>query len=177
MKALDLNILRFLQKLRFPLLDLMMTFVTTIGNGGIIWIVISLVLLIQNDKKKKRMAFTIILSLIISSVIGLLILKPIIARPRPFLTANFNDLLIKAPIGYSFPSGHTSSSFAAGTAIYKHNKKFGHLAFILAALIAISRMYHSVHYPTDIIGGVLLGLASGIVSYKITKNIENKKKD
>lgn len=177
MKALDLNILRFLQKLRFPLLDLLMTFVTTIGNGGIIWIVISLVLLIQNDKKKKRMAFTIILSLIISSVIGLLILKPIIARPRPFLTANFNDLLIKAPIGYSFPSGHTSSSFAAGTAIYKHNKKFGHLAFVLATLIAISRMYHFVHYPTDIIGGVLLGLASGLVSYKITKYIENKKKD
>lgn len=80
------------------------------------------------------------------------------------------DLLIKEPMGYSFPSGHTGSSFAAAFTIYYYNKKKGILALILASLIGFSRMYLSVHYPTDVLAGLILGYLSSLVALKIIKN-------
>lgn len=128
--------------------------------------------LLSSSKKirtQKRKPLVFFLSLIIFSIVGLLILKPIIGRPRPFMVEAF-DLLIKEPMGYSFPSGHTGSSFAAAFTIYYYNKKEGILALILAALIGFSRMYLSVHYPTDVLAGLILGYLSSLVALKIIKN-------
>lgn len=122
----------------------------------------------------KREGFTIAVALIIFSVLGLLILKPIIARPRPFIAQGV-DILIKEPMGFSFPSGHTGSSFAAASVIYFYNKKRGLLALILATLIAFSRMYLFVHYPSDIVGGLILGIISSRIAIKITNEISRKK--
>lgn len=101
-------------------------------------------------------------------------MKPIIKRPRPFETFGFKDLLIDEPLGSSFPSGHTSSSFASATSIYLFDTKLGLFAFLISTLIAFSRMYHYVHYPTDIIGGIILGLVSGVLSKKIRDGIEKR---
>lgn len=132
------------------------------------------VLIFQNKNMLKREGFTIAVALIIFSVLGLLILKPIIARPRPFIAQGV-DILIKEPMGFSFPSGHTGSSFAAASVIYFYNKKRGLLALILATLIAFSRMYLFVHYPSDIVGGLILGIISSRIAIKITNEISRKK--
>ncbi|MCI5643325.1 MAG: phosphatase PAP2 family protein [Peptoniphilus sp.] len=170
---MEIKFLETLQTIHSPVLNYLMIFITSLGNGGFIWIVAAIYSLFQNNNKLKREGFTLAVALITFSVIGLLILKPIIARPRPFTIADVN-LLIKEPIGFSFPSGHTGSSFAAATVIYFYNKKIGVLTLILAALIAFSRLYLFVHYPTDIIAGIILGIVAGKLAINCT-NILLKK--
>lgn len=172
---MELKFLESLQLLHSPFLNYIMIFITKLGNGGFIWIVATIYLLFQNNNKLKREGFTIALALIIFSVFGLLILKPIIARPRPF-TIDDVSILIKEPRDFSFPSGHTGSSFAAASVMYFYNKKRGVLALILAGLIAFSRMYLFVHYPSDIIAGLILGIISAYFARKITKKILKIKK-
>lgn len=99
---MELRFLESLQLLHSPLLNYIMIFITKLGNGGFIWIVATIYLLFQDKNKLKREGFTIALALIIFSVFGLLILKPIIARPRPF-TIDDVSILIKEPMGFSFP--------------------------------------------------------------------------
>lgn len=171
---MEIRFLELLHSLHFPLLNYIMIFITSLGNGGLIWIVAALFLIFQNKNMLKREGFTIAVALIIFSVLGLLILKPIIARPRPFIAQGV-DILIKEPMGFSFPSGHTGSSFAAASVIYFYNKKRGLLALILATLIAFSRMYLFVHYPSDIVGGLILGIISSRIAIKITNEISRKK--
>ena len=171
---MEIRFLELLQSLHFPLLNYVMIFITSLGNGGLIWIAAALFLIFQNKNMLKREGFTIAVALIIFSVLGLLILKPIIARPRPFIAQGV-DILIKEPMGFSFPSGHTGSSFAAASVIYFYNKKRGLLALSLATLIAFSRMYLFVHYPSDIVGGLILGIISSRIAIKITNEISRKK--
>lgn len=171
---MEIKFLESLQTLHTPVLNYLMIFITSLGNGGFIWIVAAIYLLFQNNNKLKREGFTLAVALIIFSVIGLLILKPIIASPRPFTIADVN-LLIKEPMGFSFPSGHTGSSFAAATIIYFYNKKIGVSALILAALIAFSRLYLFVHYPTDIIAGIILGIAAGNLAINCTNKLLKSK--
>lgn len=171
---MEIRFLELLQSLHFPLLNYIMIFITSLGNGGLIWIAAALFLIFQNKNMLKREGFTIAVALIIFSVLGLLILKPIIARPRPFVAQGV-DILIKEPMGFSFPSGHTGSSFAAASVIYFYNKKRGLLALILATLIAFSRMYLFVHYPSDIVGGLILGIISYRIAIKITNEMLKKK--
>lgn len=171
---MEVRFLELLQSLHFPLLNYVMIFITSLGNGGLIWIVAALFLIFQNKNMLKREGFTIAVALIIFSVLGLLILKPIIARPRPFVAQGV-DILIKEPMGFSFPSGHTGSSFAAASVIYFYNKKRGLLALILATLIAFSRMYLFVHYPSDIVGGLILGIISSRIAIKITNEMLKNK--
>ena len=97
----------------------------------------------------------------VTTAVGILILKPSFARPRPF---NFNPSVkipIELPRDFSFPSGHTASAFAATAVLLVFNKKAGIVAFLTAALIAFSRLYLYVHYPTDVLGGMILGMVCG----------------
>lgn len=95
---------------------------------------------------------------------GNLTLKPLIARPRPCWLDESVQLLIANPTDYSFPSGHTLSSVIGATVLTKANRKFGFAAIPLAALIAFSRLYLYVHFPTDILGAAVLGMAIGLLT-------------
>jgi len=148
--------------------DKIMPVITNLGYLGLIWILISIVLLI--NKKYRKVGILCIVAIILTSIAGEGILKNIIHRPRPFSEAPEMQLLIAKPTTYSFPSGHTASSFAAAYVISKGIKKLTLPVFILAALIAFSRMYLFVHYPSDILGGLLLGL----ICAKITMAFFNK---
>lgn len=110
--------------------------------------------------------------LVCSAVVGNLILKNLVARSRPFSLNTTVNLLISAPTDYSFPSGHTMASFVAAMILYHTDKRLGIPALMLAFLIAFSRLYLYVHFPSDVIAGALIGAAIGhtvwVVGSKIT---------
>jgi undecaprenyl-diphosphatase len=116
------------------------------------------------------------LALIFCLLIGNMTLKPLIARPRPYSYFPEMTLLIAPLSDFSFPSGHTFASFASATALYLHHKRLGIAAYILAAVIAFTRLYLYVHFPSDVLAGLLLGIVSGWVAYHITTAIQRKRR-
>jgi membrane-associated phospholipid phosphatase len=117
------------------------------------------------------MAIALILDLLITNCL----LKNLVARTRPYDVANFTDLIVKKPKDYSFPSGHTAASFAAVTALFMRKEKLlGSIACVVAVFIAFSRMYLYVHFPTDILGGIVVGVASGVAAGFILRAIDKK---
>jgi undecaprenyl-diphosphatase len=154
------------------ILDSTMPFITRLGSGGLVWIAAALFFLAS--KKYRTDGLLLIISLLLSVLIGDIILKPLIARIRPFDVNTAVQLLIAKPTDFSFPSGHSMSSFAAAVVIFHTNNKMGIAAFILAALIAFSRLYLYVHYPSDIIGGILIGVLISITTINIF-NLKMKK--
>lgn len=154
---IDYAVLEFIRiHMSSGILDQTMPFITRLGSGALIWIVAALVFLIS--KKFRTDGLLLIISLLLCGLVGNIILKPLIARTRPFDVNTAIYLLIAKPTDFSFPSGHTMSSFAAATVIFHANRNMGIAAFILAVLIAFSRLYLYVHYPSDIIGGILIGV-------------------
>lgn len=169
----DNMILNFIQNFRTPLLDKIMPLITSLGNVGAVWIFLALILLIS--KKYRKIGITLSAALILCFVIGNLGLKPWIGRIRPFDANHFTELLIKTPKDFSFPSGHTLASFTSVTVLISFNKKFGFSALILGTLIAFSRLYLYVHYPTDVLAGIVFGIILGKSAVKII-NIFYKQK-
>jgi len=151
----------------FPPLDALMVFVSWLGNNGLIWILVTVGLLIH--PKTRKYGFVCAAALLLSLLFCNVILKNLVARPRPYDTLDWLNPLVKPLSDYSFPSGHTSASFASATAIFFSglNKKWGIAAFILAALISFSRLYVGVHYPTDILGGIFTGVLSGYLAFSV----------
>ena len=162
---MEFNILYIIQNLRTPWLDFLMKFVSFLGNGGQIWILTGVTMLFF--KKYRKCGYVVLLSLILCLIFGNGILKNLIARERPCWIDTTVKLIIDNPTDFSFPSGHTLSSFAAAFSIFKYHKKLGITALILAGLIAFSRLYLFVHFPTDILGGICLGIAISYMSTKI----------
>ncbi|MDE6357744.1 MAG: phosphatase PAP2 family protein [Eubacteriales bacterium] len=149
-----------------PILKEFFSIITHLGNGGFIWIIIGLIFLIK--KSTRKFGLIMLVSLLIGDIIGNLFLKNLIARNRPFIQLNLVPL-INPPFGYSFPSGHSLTSFAGATVVFNWNKKIGIFAYILALLIAISRPLLSVHYISDIFSGAILGILISYVSCKFLK--------
>ena len=157
----EFDILYALLKIHQPVLDHIMTGLSTIGNAGIFWIVLGMVLCIP--KKYRKIGIQMVISMAITFIIGNLILKNLIARERPCWLDTQIALLIKSPKDYSFPSGHSMNGFAASIALLCNDKKLGIPAVILASLIAFSRLYHFVHFPTDVMVGILIGTTVAIL--------------
>ena len=144
----------------------MFSYITHLGDAGIFFIIIGLYLFfIKKDKKQAMHLFGAIL--LMALVVNVSI-KPLVARIRPFDVYPM-DLLVKAPHDYSFPSGHTAVSFASCFVLAKYNKKYAIPLYLLASLIAFSRLVLFVHYPTDVLAGLLIGLACGFISCRFFK--------
>ena len=153
--------------------DVFFKFFTKLGDKGIFWIIIGLLLFIF--AKNKKTGACVLIALILGVIFGNLIVKNLAARSRPFWENPALQLIIKEPADYSFPSGHTIASFGSGTAVFKNKKKLGVIFIILAALIGFSRLYLSVHYPTDVVLGMAMGIFIGNISPVIyDKFIEDK---
>ena len=175
---MEFEILYAINNMHNPILDKIMIAITTLGNAGIMWIGIAVFLLFI--KKTRKCGALMLVSMRIGLILGNGILKNLIARERPCWIDSSIPLLIPNPHDFSFPSGHTLASFEAAVMIFLHNKKWGTISFILAILIAFSRMYLFVHFPTDIICGAALGTLISILVYdgcEIIKNRKNKTKE
>lgn len=164
--AFEFEILNFFQELHTPVLTWIMRAASRLGDAGFIWILLAVILLLI--PKTRKIGMLVSVALILDVITCNLILKPLVARTRPYDVNTAIELLIAAPKDFSFPSGHTAASFAAVSALwFTKEKKFWIPALVLAVLIAFSRMYFYVHYPTDVLGGALLGIFCGWMADKL----------
>ena len=162
---IELSILDWIQTLHTPFLDKIMVFITRLGDAGIIWIVLSIVLLLI--PKTRKSGAVMVAALVVDVLLCNIVLKNLVARTRPYDVNTGVHLLVAKLHDYSFPSGHTAASFASVTALYlAGEQKLWKFALVLACLIAISRLYLYVHYPTDVLGGILFGVISGYLGYR-----------
>lgn len=171
---IDNNLIGFIQSsLHTPLLDQIMPLISLIGNLGTVWVVIAVIFLFI--PRYRKFGIMVICAVLFTTLTGEVVIKQLVQRIRPCNLNSFVPMLIPRPLGFSFPSGHTSSSFAATMILWKANKKFGAFALMLAVLIAFSRMYLYVHFPTDILAGIALGLLCGLAAIYIVSAIYKKK--
>lgn len=173
---LDGGFLLFLQEsVRNPILNSIMIWITSLGDAGKIWIVLTIVLLFYPKTRKVGMMSAV--ALLGSLLINNYLIKNLVQRPRPFVTFTDLQIIIPTPSEFSFPSGHTSSSFAAAAVFYRHlPKKLGLPSVILAGLIGFSRLYVGVHYPTDVIAGALMGILLSYMAEFLVNFLEKKLK-
>ena len=156
----ELSCLNALQNFSNPVIDKLMIILSTLGNAGVIWILFAILLLIT--KRHRKLGIQVIIAMMITFIIGNLILKNVIHRPRPYVVDPMLIPRVVKPLEYSFPSGHTMNGVTAALTMYFGEKRIGIPALILAVLIAFSRIYNLVHFPTDIIGGIVIGACSAI---------------
>ncbi|HHV13466.1 MAG TPA: phosphatase PAP2 family protein [Clostridiales bacterium] len=171
---LDQNILYWIQEnLRNPFLTPIFIFITRLGDGAFIWLVTAFILI--GVKKYRKTGVTVILSLIVSTILVNELLKNIFCRVRPFNAIPGLDALIPEPGSYSFPSGHTTTSFAAATVIMLClPRRYGIIGYFLAACIGFSRMYLGVHYPSDVLAGTILGILIGVGVFQLMKLLKRE---
>ena len=172
---LDGNILLWIQEyVRNDFLTPTMKFITSLGNGGWLWIALALILCIP--KKTRWVGIAAVISLAIGALITNVALKNLVARIRPYEVVDGLKLIIAKPHDFSFPSGHTCASFAAAMVLFKMlPKKWGVPAVVLATLIGLSRLYVGVHYPTDVLGGFIIGCFAAWIAVKIVEWIQKKR--
>ena len=160
----DDSVLNFIQEnVRCLFLDTLMPIITTLGEKYSFWVIIGICLLFI--PKKRYYGISLLCTLALAAICGELILKNIFCRIRPCNAKPILDMLVACPPEFSFPSGHSMSSFTAAAAIFVIDKRFGIPALVLASIIAFSRLYLYVHYPTDVIVGMLLGLFFGFLIF------------
>lgn len=174
----DLPILEWIAaNIKCAFLDAVMPIITKFGDGGVFWILVAVVLVCL--PKHRRAGLGMGIALLLGVLVCNVTLKPLIARPRPYdyQLANFGQtisLLISAPRDFSFPSGHTLASFESATVLLLYDRRFGIPAAVLAVLVAFSRLYLYVHYPTDVFCAMVLGILFGVAGYLLSGTVMKK---
>ena len=213
--SFDLSAFQWVQdNLWNPVLDVIFKVITVSGDDGIIFILMGLIFLgvgiFKKNDKCKQIGMAVLIALLFMEIVNNLVLKELIARPRPFYIFDISTLpadhkhyaeivakyaenikqfpelaakwvaeyqypnIVKMPSSWSFPSGHSSSAFAACVAVLWYNRKIGIPAVIYAALMAFSRLYIHVHYCTDVIAGSLVGIIYAVAGVLIAKVLYEK---
>lgn len=168
-QKIDNSILIYINNnLRNPITDKIMIVITSLGNMGIIWIILSLLMILS--EKYRKIGIIVLIAVLLSTILGEGILKHIVRRLRPVNEILNGKQLIAKPLSYSFPSGHAACAFASAGIIANYIKKYSIAVFTLAVLIGLSRLYLYVHYPTDVLCGAILGLISARIVIYVFEN-------
>ena len=142
------------------------------GSYGQLWLIVAALLLIF--KKTRKAGVSVLIAYLAVFLIGQLALKNLFSRPRPCQIDEAFALLVARPSSSSFPSTHSAWAFGAATAIFMGHRKLGAAAFVVAALIAFSRMYMFLHFPTDVLFGAAMGIALGVLASRVAKALWKK---
>ena len=161
----ELDFLHFLQGIHNPILDKIMVCITNLGVNGLVILLILIGLAVF--PRSRKIGVTALAAFLIAYSIVNIGLKPFINRCRPCWLEPSVKLLINTPHSFSFPSGHSNSFFAIAGAVFLRNKKIGIPCLAVASLVAFSRLYLFVHWPTDVLGGMVTGLFGAVISYVI----------
>ncbi|MEF9939949.1 MAG: phosphatase PAP2 family protein [Clostridium sp.] len=167
LEQLEFSILYFFQELHTPLLDKIVPALTFLGNGG--WFFILLGIAFLCFRKTRKTGVIVLISLAVGFLIGNLALKNLVMRDRPYWIDASVPLLIANPTDFSFPSGHTLAAFEAATGVFLENKRWGIPMLLFAALIGLSRLYLFVHFPSDVLSGMALGI---FIAWYVKRTIE-----
>lgn len=171
---MEIAILDWIQSIRTPIGDIIVPIITKLGNAGAVWIILTVILLLI--PKTRKSGAVLAAALCVDIVICNGILKGLFGRIRPCDVNTSIQLLIVRPNDFSFPSGHTAASFAAFAALwFAGERKLWKPALVLAVLIAFSRLYLYVHYPTDILGGIIVGIAAGYIGNWFATQLEKRR--
>ena len=158
--------------------DVFNKYFTRLGDGGIFVLAIGLILLLF--KKSRKIGMGMIGGVIIGALFTNVAIKNVVARPRPYVyNQTFQNWWLAVGHGleseYSFPSGHTTSVAAAMWPVFLNcKKKVSWLVFLFVIAIAATRNYIMVHFPSDILGGIIVGSVAGILAYCIVKALYDK---
>lgn len=157
LSELEIGILLWIQEnFRFSFLNPIMQFITTLGDKGFFWILACILLVLF--KKTRRIGVIAAVALALNTLIVNVILKTQIMRVRPFVLEEGLSLITRLPKDSSFPSGHTSASFATAVIMFKGLPRYAGIpALVLAFLIGFSRLYVGAHFPTDVLAGAVIG--------------------
>ena len=152
--------------LRINGLNQLMQCASEINNAGMLAIGMVVVLLIW--KTYRTVGITAFTSLLSEFLLVNVLIKQIVARPRPYVVNEALAVLGTVPTDYSFPSGHTASVFAvASVMLLCMPRRYGIPAVVIAAIVALSRLYNVAHYPTDVLAGMLIGSVVGVLAVKL----------
>ena len=170
----DAGILLWIQAhIRCAFLNPVMIFVTHLGDKGLFWIALTLLMLFF--RKTRRTGVASAISMVIGLIVANLLLKNLVHRIRPYEMIEGLELMIEKQKDFSFPSGHATNSFACAWVIFRTmQKRYGVPALVLAILISLSRLYVGVHYPTDIIAGVAIGIGAAEAGIAIVKALRRR---
>ena len=171
--TLDNSVADFMINIQNSFLTVFFAIPTYLSEKGLIWIALGLVLLAR--KKTRKLGAVYAITLLCAFVSSECVLKYIICRTRPFIARPDISLLISAPSGYSFPSSHSCSSFSCAACLSLNRKKYAPYALAFAFWVAVSRLYFTVHYFTDVLAGTLLGVLCAIIVFAVFKKAENRK--
>ncbi len=169
LNAAELPVLDALSVLYCGFLDFISQFFSLIDEGGAIWIALAVVFLFFKKTRKTGVMLAVALTL------GLLIancaLKPLVGRVRPYDVNPAARLIVERYTDFSFPSGHAVSCVECATVLLIRDRRFGIPFAVYALIVCFARLYLYVHYPTDVLFGVLLGVAVGIVSVLLIERL------
>ncbi len=170
----DLSILDTLQSCRTPFWDSFFSAATHLGDKGIVWIALAIVLLCI--PKTRRLGLCVAAALLLDVTLCNILIKPLVGRIRPYAIRDV-VLLVRAPTDASFPSGHAAAAFAATGALACGRSRLAVPAAAVAAVICFSRLYLYIHYPTDVFAGIVLGALCGALGYLAGSRIPVVKKE
>ena len=151
-----------------PWMDAPMELIALISSHAACWVLIAALLVLS--KGSRRTGASVLLALVLVLLIVDVLIKPLVGRERPFEVCDF-PLLIEAPTSFSFPSGHSAYSFAAATCMMLRDRRLGSAALVLAAVIAYSRLYLFVHWPTDVLAGAAIGVLLGALAFRFVDRL------
>ena len=178
----ELAILDAIQTIHTPWLDPLVATYTSTSDFGQLWILLGLVLLCI--RKTRKLGATVLVALALGALVTDVLIKPLLMRPRPCDVNPDVIMLVPRPHGSSFPSGHTTAAFAAfGALLFSRLPQFPEKApaplvvavGIAAVVMAFTRLYCYVHYPTDVLAGMVVGLAAGFAAAKIVKAVARRR--
>ena len=168
--AFEIPFLRFLQTLHTPFGDTVSVFLNYAGAHGELWIAFTVVLLLF--RRTRKVSAMMALGLILYFLTCDRGIKPLVARPRPCDLDASVTILVPRPGGWSFPSGHTASAFSAATPLLYTKNKLAPYAIALCILIAFTRLYLYVHFPTDVLAGAVFGSLIGYAAFCIVNTLD-----